>query len=90
MTVMAALVTIDSPGALLPKRLNGGRSGQMSGRPRRTLKCLNIYIHTYITRDIYKLTTVLKICIHEFDNLHLAGVGMTVVGGNVEPGINTN
>ena len=47
MTVMAALVTIDSPGALLPKRLSGGRSGLMSGRPRKTLKCLNPYYYYY-------------------------------------------
>ena len=58
MTVMAVLVTIDSPGALLPKRLNGGRSGQMSGRPRRTLKCLNIYIHTYIHYILTDLTSL--------------------------------
>ena len=51
---------------------------------------MHIRREEYFTRDIYKLTTVLKIFIHEFDNLHLAGVGMTVVGGNVEPGINTN
>ena len=59
MTVMAVLVTIDSPGALLPIGLNGGRSGQMSGRPRRTLKCLNIYIHTYIhTYEIFEFENV--------------------------------